>query len=124
MIINELIGSLELLLLVVVGLIFSASFCGMVYLCIQNLRFILSYREDLKKRIDGLRIHRMLDCLGMSPMCYIRKVRHMEVEVLLNRCKHCPNTAVCDAALDTGDTSQADTFCPDFPELIRFSHPQ
>jgi hypothetical protein len=60
MIINELIGHLELLLLVVVGLTLTASFCGMLYLCIQNLRFIHSYQEDLKKRVDGLRIHRML----------------------------------------------------------------
>ena len=123
MIINELIGHLELLLLVVVGLTLSASFCGMLYLCIQNLRFIHSYQEDLKKRVDGLRIHRMLGCLGMSTMCYVRKARHMEVEVQLSRCKQCPNTAVCDAALDTGDTSQADAFCPDFPELNRLSHP-
>ncbi len=94
---------------------------AMLFNCIQSSRFLRSYRQDLNQRIGGLRIHRMLEALGVSGGSYMRKAAFSEVETHLSRCQQCPNTPECDAALEQGDTSNGEAFCSNFRELVKFS---
>ena len=94
--------------------------CAMLWNCIQDCRFLHSYRLGLRERINDLRIHRMLESLGVSRNRYMRKALITEVETHLHRCQQCPNIPECDAALEKADTSSGDAFCPNYRELAKF----
>jgi len=119
---GEFWGELGPLLLVIAGCALMVGVVAMLFNCIQDCRFLRSYRQSLRRRISDLRIHRMLESLGVSRRRYMRKALIAEVETHLSRCQQCTNTTECDAALDQGDTSNGDAFCPNFPELAKFSH--
>lgn len=108
-------------LLALAGVAVTIAFVAMLVQCIRNCCFLRTYHKDLTQRADGLRIQKMLGCLGLSTKGYVRKAFSSEVEMHLNRCQQCATTTQCDAALTNGDTSHADTFCPNFPDLIRLS---
>ena len=118
---NELWGELGPLFLIIAGGALAVAVFAMFFICIQNCRFLHSYRQGLRQRIGDLRIHRMLESLGISRRRYLRKALIAEVETHLSRCQQCPNIPECDAALEQGDTSNGDAFCPNFRELARFS---
>lgn len=88
--------------------------------CVQNGRYLRAYHRDLVRRFCALRIHRMLETLGVSERRYMAKARHVEVERHLANCQQCPNTGTCDRALRQGDVSAGEEFCPNFRELVRF----
>jgi len=110
------------LLIVVAGCALAVAVCAMLFNCIQNSRFLSSYRQGLRQRIRSLRIHAMLHALGVSCRSYMRKATFSEVETHLSRCRQCPNIPECDVALEQGDTSNGEAFCPNFRELVKFSH--
>lgn len=116
----ESAAGFELLVLVVSGLALGVTVCAILAKCIHNCRFLRSYRQHLRLRINGLRIHRMLESLGISTRRYMRKAYASEVETHLSRCRQCANTAECDAALGKGSTSGADAFCPNYHALVGF----
>ncbi|MEA3277293.1 MAG: DUF6455 family protein [Pseudomonadota bacterium] len=116
--VNELIGYI---LLVLAGVAVGIAFCAMLVQCVQNCRFLRAYRRDVTQRVNGLRLHKMLGCLGMSTKGYVRKALSSETEMHLNRCQQCATTTECDAALAKGDTSQAAAYCPNFPDLVQLS---
>jgi len=114
-------GEFGPLFIVVAGCALAVAACAMLFNCIQNSRFLWSYRQSLGQRIRSLRIHRMLQALGVSCRSYMRKATFSEVETHLGRCQQCPNIPECDAALEQGDTSNGEAFCPNFRELVKFS---
>ena len=114
-------GEFELIVLVVAGCALGVAVLAMLVNCLQSCRFLRSYRQNLRQRINDLRIRRMLESLGVSSKRYMRKALIADVETHLNRCQQCPNTPECDAALGKGDTSKGDAFCPNFRELVKFS---
>ena len=85
--------------------------------CVQNLRFILAYRRDVARRLGALRLPRMLGALGVGRHGYLARASNVQVERQLWRCEHCPSTAACDRALESGDLSRVEAFCPNFGEL-------
>jgi len=112
----------EIFLLVVAACALGVAVFAMLVNCVQNCRFLRSYRQGLRQRINDLRIHRMLESLGVSRRRYMRKALIAEMETHLSRCQQCPNTPECDMATGKGDISDGDAFCPNFRELVKFSH--
>ena len=108
-------------LLALTGIAVAVAFIAMLVQCVRNCCFLRTYRKDLTQRTDGLRIHKMLGCIGLSTKGYIRRAFSSEVEMHLSRCQQCATTTECDAALTRRDRSQAHAFCPNFPDLIRLS---
>lgn len=90
--------------------------------CVQNGRYLRAYHRDLVRRFCALRIQKMLETLGVSKRRYMAKALTVEVEKHLLNCQHCSNTEVCDRALEKGDVSGGEEFCPNFKELVRFQH--
>ena len=95
-------GEFGPLFIVVAGCALAVAVCAMLFNCIQDSRFLWSFRQGLSKRIRKLRIHAMLQALGVSCRSYMRKATIYEVETHLSRCEQCPNIAECDAALERG----------------------
>jgi hypothetical protein len=118
---QEFWGEFGPLFLIVAGGALLVGVSAMLISCVQDCRFLRSYRQGLRERISSLRIHRMLGALGVSRRDYTRKALFSEVEMHLSRCRQCPNTDECDAALDQGDVTDGEAFCPNFRELVKFS---
>lgn len=95
--------------------------CTLLVQIAQNIKFLRHYRKNLRQRANGLRIKKMLLCLGMNTRTYLRRALWPDVVVHLNRCQQCATTAECDVALANGDISRAEDFCPNSKELIRLS---
>ncbi len=117
---DELIGYT---LVVLAGLAMCITLCAMLGQCIQNCSFLRAYRRDLVKRVNGLRIRKMLARLGMSAKGYVRKALYSDVEMSLVRCERCPTPQECDRILARGDAPHPKTFgfCPNFPNLAQVS---
>ena len=94
--------------------------CIIVGRCIQNARFIRTYRRDVVQRFSALRIRKMLETLGVSQRRYMGKALSVDVEKHLRRCGHCPNTDACDHVLRERDLSKVDEICPNYKELLSY----
>ena len=94
--------------------------CVILGQCVQNARFLRAYHRDVVQRFNALRIHKMLETLGVSRRRYMGSALSVEVEKHLQRCGHCPNTDACDRILREGDLSKANDICPNFEELVRY----
>jgi hypothetical protein len=117
---SEFWSGFGIIMLIVAGCALGVAVVAMLASCVQNCRFIRSFRQSQRQRLSHLRIHRMLESLGVSRRRYLRKAFITDVETHLNRCQECPNTPECDTALRKGDVSNGDAFCPNFRALIGF----
>jgi len=104
------------ILLAVVGVALVVTCAGMSG-CMRQLR---AYRGELSARAKALRIHRMLEHLGIGLPRYLGRARSIDVEKHLLRCACCEDTQVCDAYLERGENADPTTFCTNFQELVKF----
>ncbi len=104
------------ILLLVVGLAFLGMCFGMRG-CLHELR---AYREELMDRAKALRIHRMLERLGISLPRYVKRTPSIDVEKHLVNCGCCADTDACDDYLERGKDMDPNTFCPNFQELQKY----
>ncbi len=104
------------LLLLVVGLAFLGMCFGMRG-CLRQLR---NYRRELTERAESLRIHRMLERLGVSLPGYVKRTPSIDVEKHLVKCGCCADTDACDDYLAGGKNMDPNTFCPNFQELQKY----
>ena len=101
------------LMLFVVGVAFLLMCAGMGS-CLRQLR---AYRRELTVRARALRIHRMLDRLGVNLGGYLKRTPVIDVERQLDQCQCCPDTVACDDFLEGGKGTSPGSFCPNFHEL-------
>ena len=104
------------ILIIVVGLAFLGMCIGMSG-CLNQLR---DYRRELTERAKALRIHRMLERLGVSLPGYIKRTPSIDVEKHLVNCGCCPDTDACDDYLKGSKEKEPDAFCPNFQELQKY----
>ena len=111
------IDSLPLaILLLVVGLAFLGMCFGMSG-CLSQLR---AYRRELTDRAKALRIHRMLERLGVSLPGYMKRTPSIDVEKHLVKCGCCADTDACDDYLERGKDTDPNAFCPNFQDLQKY----
>ncbi len=104
------------LLLLVVGVAFLLMCAGMGS-CVRQLR---AYRRELTARARALRIHRMLDRLGVSLGGHLKRTPAIDVERQLDQCRCCPDTGACDDFLEGGKNTNPDSFCPNFRDFQKY----
>ena len=83
-----------------------------------------TFYQKLSERIGQLRMHRMLQALGINEKEYTRSNQVNEIEMHINRCKDCGNTEQCDSELEGGEIKHADQYCPNNEDLLRSVHKQ
>lgn len=108
--------SLDIVLVITLATVFIIMLAGIVSLCIYNCRC----RKAVIKRLEELRINRMLGHLGIDRKKYLRKATPLTVEKHLYVCARCKTTDLCDECLINGKDIPEDTFCRNFPELERY----
>lgn len=60
------------------------------------------YRENLAKKLDQLRLGKMLSALGIDSETYLHSERIVDIHQQMNRCSGCANTDQCDDQLLEG----------------------
>ena len=107
---------LDMALLITLGTVFIIMLAGIVGLCIYHCRC----RKAVIKRLEELRINRMLGHLGVDRKKYLRKATPYAVEKHLQVCARCKTTDLCDEYLINGKDIPEDTFCRNYPELEQY----
>ncbi len=77
--------------------------------------------ESLERRVNGLRLAKMLDKLGVPREGYFRIMTREIIERHIRNCQRCTRSRcvhICDAYLDEGRPVKNMRFCPNYPSLI------
>ena len=77
-----------------------------------------NFYQNLLERIKQLRMHKMLQALGVDEKEYTRGNPVNEIEMHMNRCQECGNTEQCDAELEIGKIKHAYQYCPNNEDLL------
>ena len=80
-----------------------------------------TFYQNLVERIKQLRMHKMLQALGIDEKEYTRGNQVNEIEMHMNRCQQCSNTEQCDSELESGEIKHADQYCPNNEDLLNSS---
>ncbi|MFW2440617.1 MAG: DUF6455 family protein [Arenicellales bacterium] len=77
-----------------------------------------TFYQSLISRIKHLRMHKMLQALGIDTGNYARGHQVTEIEMHMKRCRECSSTKQCDAELSSGETINAEEYCPNNKDLL------
>ena len=77
-----------------------------------------TFYQNLIDRIEQLRMHKMLQALGIDEKEYTHSNQVNEIEMHMNRCQECSNTEQCDSELENGEIKHADQYCPNNEDLL------
>ncbi len=83
-----------------------------------------TFYQNLISRIKLLRMHKMMETLGVSPSSYAHGHPVNEIEMHMKRCQECSHTEQCDKELATGEATHAGKYCPNNRELLDSSATQ
>jgi len=79
---------------------------------IFNMKKGRKYRQALAKRIEQLRLNKMLTALGIDPNAYLHDQHITDIHSHMERCEACENTAECDETLSTNKINPTEIgFC-------------
>ncbi|OOG20777.1 hypothetical protein B1C78_17035 [Thioalkalivibrio denitrificans] len=82
-----------------------------------NMREGLLFRSGLARRLEELRLQRLMALLGLDPNRYLHAARIVDVERHMRTCKECEETARCDDALDKETPDALAGRCANYREL-------
>jgi hypothetical protein len=77
--------------------------------------------DELRRRVERLRLSKMLGHLGARLDDYLANVPEHEIETHIASCWQCDNTATCDLCLRDGRVLFDMGFCPNYGSLIGHS---
>jgi len=77
-----------------------------------------TFYQSLVSRIKLLRMHKMLQALGIETGNYARGHQVNEIEMHMKRCRQCSNTKQCDEELSAGEITNADEYCPNNKDML------
>ena len=74
----------------------------MSYVIMRNVIVGMEFRKNLAKKVEALRLGRMLSALGIDTGNYLHSERVIDIENHIDRCASCDNTETCDDQLASG----------------------
>ena len=74
----------------------------MSYVIMRNVIVGMEFRKSLAKKVEALRLGRMLSALGIDTGNYLHHERVIDIENHIDRCSACENTDTCDDQLAKG----------------------
>lgn len=94
-IVTVIIGGL--LALSMVYLVFRMS-----YAIMRNVIVGMEFRKNLARKLEALRLGKMLTALGIDTRRYLHSETVLDIEDQMDRCAACQNTETCDDQLANG----------------------
>ena len=77
----------------------------MSYVIMRNVIVSMEFRKNLARKVNELRLNKMLSALGIDVNSYLHSERVIEIEEQIDRCSACQNTDTCDEQLAKGSVS-------------------
>jgi len=74
----------------------------MTYVIMRNVIVGIEFRKSLARKVDALRLNKMLAALGIDINSYLHSERVIDIEEHIDKCSSCENTDICDDQLDKG----------------------
>ncbi len=68
----------------------------MSYVIVRNVIVGMEFRKNLARKVDALRLNKMLTALGIDINTYLHSERVIDIEEHIDRCSACHNTETCD----------------------------
>ena len=92
----------------------------MSYVIMRNVIVGMEFRKNLARKVNALRLNKMLAALGIDVNGYLHSERVLDIEEHIDRCSACQNTETCDDQLASGSV-QADSidYCNNEQSLQR-----
>ena len=92
---------------------------------IFNMKKGRKYRQALAKKIEQLRLNKMLIALGINPNTYLHDEHITDIHKHMERCEACENTEQCDEALSANNLNPAEIdFCNNEQSLQKIAKAQ
>lgn len=74
----------------------------MSYVIMRNVIVGMEFRKNLARKVEALRLGKMLAALGIDTRSYLHSERVIDIEEHVDRCAACQNTETCDDQLASG----------------------
>ena len=74
----------------------------MTYVIMRNVIVGMEFRKNLARKVDALRLNKMLAALGIDINSYLHTERVIDIEQHIDKCSACQNTETCDDQLTKG----------------------
>ena len=74
----------------------------MSYVIMRNVVVGMEFRKNLARKVESLRLNKMLAALGIDVSNYLHSERVIDIEAQIDRCSACENTETCDDQLAKG----------------------
>jgi len=74
----------------------------MSYVIMRNVIVGMEFRKNLARKVDALRLNKMLAALGVDINNYLHSERVIDIEEHIDKCSVCQNTETCDDQLAKG----------------------
>ena len=74
----------------------------MSYVIMHNVIVGMEFRKNLARKVDALRLNKMLGALGIDINGYLHSERVIDIEEHIDKCSSCQNTETCDDQLARG----------------------
>ena len=74
----------------------------MSYVIMRNVIVGMEFRKSLARKVNALRLNKMLAALGIDINNYLHSERVIDIEEHIDRCAACQNTETCDDQLAKG----------------------
>jgi len=105
--------------------VLSVSFIFMLAVnIVRNLRQGEKYRDELERRVNGLRLGAMAEHIGVSTMGLVHRVPVVDLHQQMERCGSCDQTVACDKALKTevdAPAASVPSFCANSEQLTELA---
>ena len=85
------------------GVVFLTVIVSLLLIIIFNLSAGAKYREPLARRVQSLRLNKMLCALGIDTYKYLHNENAVVIKQQIERCTECVNTTECDEELSDGN---------------------
>ena len=74
----------------------------MSYVIMRNVIVGMEFRKNLARKVDALRLNKMLAALGVDINNYLHSERVIDIEEHIDKCSVCQNIETCDDQLAKG----------------------
>ena len=108
----NLVNLVSVLAIVLLGLLLLVFTVLLPLSVVFNTRSGMNYRRVLARKLDKLRLGKMLKALGIDMNRYLSTEYVANIHKQMDRCTACANTEECDTRLAEGDvTAEQIDFC-------------
>lgn len=101
----------------VVGVALALFATSLAWAILHNLREGQAFRAQLARRLEALRLQRLMRMLGLDPGRYLHQQRIVDVERHMRACAQCPETGRCDQALEQHQPEAIAEYCANYSDL-------